>query len=254
MLPHFRMPPNRLISAPKHEPAQKPSLFDVLSRVVLPIALALVATVQPSSTRSVGFAVLAAFALLLSFSKPIFSFAQDLGKRLSDGRAARRLSPAFRQLVSQFGDFVNPNRGSLESLVEREYYHRDSAHVNALRLAPNQIFLNTWKHLHERVQRSHSDRNVFLQHVEELLSLVNDYARYSLDPIYDNPPLEFLESLRPHSRSDLEDFRERFVSYRDRLAAFVQDAAQAISVGESLKGHYISRPKPLQSLTLSKRD
>jgi hypothetical protein len=224
--------------------SDKHSPIDFLTSALLPIALAVLATMQTDVARFWGFLGLAVVAVSLRFYKTLVGTAREALRRRKERRFVDNSQPHLCHLVARFGEFVDSrNSNTIQEIVRREVCENNTSKVEQLGIARDQIFHDTWYFLNRRVQTNEGSVLSFLISFEEFLSLVNNYVRHCLEPVFERMPASTRSELRPESRVELEAFRERFVSFRDRVEDFSREVSQSLS--DAPNKPYIARPKPL---------
>jgi hypothetical protein len=226
--------------APRH-----PSAFDLVTKLVLPVVLVLIANVQEQRARFwvlVGFAL---FSFVVSFYPLAASWARTRIQRRRDERIARRAFPELRRFVEQFGEFVSTQRGdTIHYVAQSEVCGGNSDRFKKLAMPNINLFHSFWANLSERAADQKPTSTNFKATNSELSSLVSSYNNYCICPVFEMLPQEFRSQLSDRSKSSLEACRERFVGFLNDYSKYLKH------FDESFAARYLStrdfpRPKPL---------
>ena len=235
----------RLLAQAESNRSDRPTAYEWISGILLPAGLALVATRQPDSTQFWAIFLFAVVVAAPLFYKRIRTSFKGAVLRSRDRRFVRNKRYQLVQLVSRFGEFVDPAKhNTFHELVRREVCRSNTNRLDQLCIAPENLFSDFWSALNVRSSNSGSSVTSFLQTVDEFLALVNNYVRYCLEPVFERMPEGIRSELRPEARAELEEYLERFLTYREKIEDFTREVAQ--EVGHSRRGgYYVARLKPL---------
>ena len=230
-------------SGRKEEPRpQKPTAFDVATRLVLPVALVLAAL----QTRGVAFWGALALAVL-SFSIGLYGPTAHTIKRglrgRRDKRVINRAYPEFKRSVERFGEFVDSSRAdTLEQVVLRKLCQDNQTTLEKLGLTREQLFGEFSFCLNERIARGNLKVPELMLAISELNSLVNNYIRYCVQPVFEHAPEEIRPLLTADARRELESFRERFVRFLDDYSEYLKRLDSSLT-SSKVRPYHFPRPK-----------
>lgn len=230
--------------------AQQPAsidLFDIVTRLVLPLALVLVAVAQ-LDVETVWYWVvlgLAVLSFIVGIYHPTKNSVEKWRARRRDMRRARDAYPEFKRFVIRFGAFVDTDaQHDLGTIVERELQRPKVTSRDKLGMTRERVFQGFWHHLHKRLHRQTPRLEEFLDTVSEFNHLVRSYLRDSVRPVFDEMPRETRSRLPEAARGDLKAFREkltRFVEDYDEFKTRLHDSLESCSFGNT----HLSPPNPL---------
>jgi hypothetical protein len=234
----------RLAASAEPTRKEKPTVFEILSGLMLPLILGILATFQPERARFWGFLLLAFFTVAVGLYKPIVAAGRQALKARANRQLVRKRYPELVHLVNRFGELLDPQRITFEDIVRRDLCENSSTSLEQMGIARERIFHDVWAQLHNRVKTTKPSAQFFMQSVRELQNLMNNYVSYCLEPVFERMPVERSNSLRPHTRAELEAFRERFLSTRDRFEDLTREILGSMGAAHD-REYYIARPKPL---------
>lgn len=206
-----------------------PTAFDILSKFVLPIALAINAYFIRAHPYLV--ALFAGVALLVIFYHPMAERVKSRLDSAHDREVARNNIKQLRKFSKEAGDFFDPSTSRSDSVpgVLQELTNRNNAAGNAIRIAPFIIFQEHWKFLHDRVEHDDLNPTAFHHAARELTSLLQAYNSYCVYPIFYLFAAELREVLLPNEKSKLNAFQQRYVAFADAYSKYI------IQVGEEFR-------------------
>lgn len=233
------------IGLPKKKEHPNPTAFDILTRLVLPIALVVIAGSQEQRFRFLALLVLALLSLVIGFYHIGVRQVRNQLNKLHDRRFARRTFPKFRRFVHRLGELLDTTRSDTLEYVARERLCRsNAAHFESLRMVPLDLFNGFWHDLDSRIDKQKLSLGNFVQSASELRNLVNSYNRYCVSPVFERLPQELSELLTDEARSSLGSLRERFVRFLEDYDEYAKELEESLRTVH-LRAFYISRPKPL---------
>lgn len=234
------------IGPSQKEQPPKPTAFDILTRLILPVALLAIA--QQQQERLVQFWALIAIALLSGIAGFYQIGVQQIRKwvnKLHDRGFAKRTFPKLRRFVHRLGELLDAGRNDTLEYVARDQLCRsNAARFEELRMIPLDLFHGFWHDLNSRIEKQTPNLDNLVQSVTELRNLVNSYNRYCVGPVFDRFPEGLRELLTDEVKSALESFRERFLRFLedyDEYAKELEDSLRTVR----LQTYYVGRPKPL---------
>lgn len=234
-----------------HGPGQ-PSPFDLVTRLVLPVAFLLVAVLQFQDQGGWfwGLIGLAFVSFLVGLYHPVLKPA--LGKikrwraRRRDRRRVREAFSEFQSFVRQFGRFVDRDRSGtdnqLSEIIERRIRKENITDVKTLGITDEGIFRGFWYQLHRRLEEQNPDPDRIVTAVEEFNHLFNQFLRETVVPVFDQLPPHVRPDLPNRAKQDLNEYRERLLRLRDTYDEFATDLAESLDTYD-LSPPYLPRPK-----------
>ncbi len=232
----------------RHE-AAKPSGFDVLTKLVLPV-LSLIALIvaqlqQRQSTVLLGLLGLAFLSIAVGFYPALKTRTNSwIQNRRSEQQARQRFSE-FRKFVRQFGAFVDtgPN-DTLHYIVASELCRNNMTDFGKLGIPIIGLFNGFWYHFNFRVEHQKPSLVGLRQAVQEFGNLVGTYNNNCVVIVFERLPHDVQASLTPQVKSSLNAFQQRFVHFLQGYQQFLKDLVE--SGVTSKESHiYFSYPKPL---------
>jgi hypothetical protein len=174
------------------KPASKnATAFDVVTRLVLPLVLVLIAGVREQRWRFWGIIGFAALCLVASFYRPLVAWVGGVARRRRDERIARRALPELRKFVGEFGGFVDRSRAdTLHYIAQSDVCGGDPARLNKLALPNINLFHELWLNLTVRAENQNPDMTNFKATVMELNTLISSYNTYCTHPVFETAASE----------------------------------------------------------------
>ena len=169
--------------------------------------------------------IIAVIALASVSYRPVLSFLRRQVIRSRRNRVARRVWPEFLRLQNKFGNFVNSNDGSnLRPLLFRIC---GSNQRELLKLCPPDYLKHFYALIAERHEEPAKSEEDIALAAEELIGMVSSYNKdYVLSPFERLREQRHFRQLpqgwREDDEPDIEDFRERWVQFLDRLQEFLE--------------------------------
>jgi hypothetical protein len=226
------------------EEQRQPTAFDVLTSLVLPLVIVIIAQMQEQRLRFWALLGFAALSLTVGFYKSGMTLFGTALTRWRHGRVARKHFPEFKCFVRRFGEFVDTGRSdTLQQIVLNDLCRGSTATSETLRRMPVQLFINFYYHLRARADATRQEKpTTFVRSLTEFNNLVTSYTQYCVEPVFNSMPTELRNSLTPDIRGNLELFRERFARFLDDYESYLKEFADS-----GLRGiqPYLPRPKPL---------
>lgn len=229
------------------DPPLKPTtVFDLVTRVALPVTLAIIGSLQTQRDRFWAGLGLAAVVFLAGLWKPASSAIKGRSHHRHDERIARRTMPQLGRLVRRFGEFVSSGQiDSLESIVQQHISARDATALTRLRLPPERLVENAYYYLNLRLGAAAPTLATFQQAVAEFNTLLTDYLLHYVRPVFQDMPAEMRAALSPKARSELEGFRQRLARLCDDCEAFLRETEESLWTVR-LPPRHLAVPKPLE--------
>lgn len=220
---------------------QKPSLFEVLTRLLLP-ALSLVAfIVAQIRGQTIRWPLLAFIFLFIAvaFLSPLKAMIRRRLLERQKKNLAQHLFADLQGLVSHFGKFIASNSAeTLHAVLQRE-----AAFILGEMHVPNaELVYYPWYYLNDRLQRQPKTLPEFLGYLTELDSLVRGYINHYLFPVFDRMPEYIREKLSGSALRELAVFREQFVNFLNQCAALGERARPLLPERYAFFGFPVPRP------------
>src|SRR6266568_2336261 len=210
-------------------PPRSTTVFDLVSRVALPVTLAIIGSLQTQRDRFWAGLGLAAVAFVAGLWRPTASAVRRRWHRWHDERAARRSLPPLGRLIRRFGEFVMTGRtDSLEAIVQQHVGARDATAAAKLRLPPERLIENAHYYLSTRLRAAAPKLALLEQTVTEFNTLLTDYLLYYVRPVFQDMPADLRASLSPRARSELEEFRQRLARLCEECEAFLRATEESL--------------------------
>lgn len=220
-----------------------PSLFDLMSKLVLPVVLVIVAQLQSQRTR---FWVLMAFAIVAfvaSFIRPWEIVARVVAKVKTKG-AFRRALPEFLSLARRFGEFVDTRRSdTLHYYAFNDLCGGNASVYAKLAIPPAELWNEFGGYFVQRVERERPRISEFLLWLQEFYHLVGSYNNLCVAPVFQNLPLDMQSALTQKARSSLNSFQQRFDHFLSNYEEFSAELAASRPMFRDLP-RYLAHPKP----------
>jgi hypothetical protein len=226
---------------PEQRKVRKPSAFDIVSKLLLPIALAFVAIFRLANPRLL--LAFAAIALVVSFSDVLLHGARSILTELHDRRVARRNSRELGRFSREIGSLLDSNRtDTLHSILGTfSQQHADLSTV--LRVPEANIFYTHWYYMNERIARGRFNAVRFHESAEEFHSLVISYGSYCVRPIFETFAAQLRDSLTANEKSHLNAFQQRYVTFATGYSKFLSELNEEFrTIPKFLTGVYLPRP------------
>lgn len=250
------------MNEPSGEKQHKPTAFDIITKLILPglsvlasilasiLAMIVVQRGWASSRMLWGLLTLAFLFIGISFYPLLALRIHNWRNEAKDERLARRKFDELGGFVREFRGFVESAIGGTETLYDilvnatHSNIKSDPKGFNTLCLEPYDAFKSWCFYLWVRWEGQGRSVANFVDLVNELNGAVSVFSNRCVMPFFDNLPHDLRPALSESARSNMEAFRERFVSFQDRYVAFVR------KVGDSLTEPRVQliipcRPKPL---------
>lgn len=239
------IPPN---TPPNHtEGSSKPTTFQIIAQLALPLVLAAIAFFQPMSWWFWGLVALAFVPVAPRIYRPLKRKVSHRWARHQDNRRARQDYPEFRRLVARFSEFVDVNASDkLTDIIESELRRRSEIDVTKpedLEVTPERVFHGFWEDLQTRSRHMNPDRESLAITVREFNHLLNQYLKETVRPAFDRMPQDVRSSLPDRAKRQLEAFRERLNEYLKDYEDFATRLADSFETAE-LDEPYLPRPEP----------
>ena len=240
---------NPLGGPPEDQQPRKPTTFDVLTKLVVPlVALVAVIIAQLQQQRLFFWVVLGVLLLFLAlgFYPSLKALVRERMQNWQDGRTAKRAFPEFKRFLRRFSEFADLPYSRTDTLhaILLETCNRNSTEFEKFRVTAAELFHDFSKQLTARIERQPTNPANLRDGMEELGLLVRSYGRYCVEPIFERLPQELRPLLTDRAKSSLESFRERFVRFLDDYDQYVTRLDESFS-RPRIEPHYFPRPKPL---------
>lgn len=227
----------------------KPSTFDYVTRLLIPLSALLVAILGLVRKPSPVLWFVLAFALLILVIGifPVLSARiRKWTDRAKDRRAARKAFPEFRKFVRRFGEFVNTSsNNTLHSIIEHEASKAPGQTVATPEIPNIGLWNAFWYHLAQRVQRQRTSISEFHFALSEFYSLVGLYDTGCVVRIFNDSRPEFRDWLASGTaKGSLNEFQQRFLNFLLDYEKFVTELAESRRVFKDLPRNF-PHPNPL---------
>lgn len=258
----------------QHDPERppRPTAFDYLTKLVLPV-LALVALIltrsQKQTVLTLGLLVFAFISLVAGFYPEFSAWAKEKAQARMDSRTAKRTFPALKKFVARFGEFVDPSGAStVHGIAESEVQAHDSGLLMARGLPPIGLFYDLWANLSRDVDSQPPNVASLTASLRDLSTLVSLYGSFCMRPVFEllpqklraeasglpkqveeqvdwermgrKPPGQLTDS----ARRSLEACRERFTAFLNDYERFLE-GFEAGFAERHLSTRTFPRVKPL---------
>jgi hypothetical protein len=224
---------------------KRPSAFDLVTKLVLPVVLVFIANLQEQRAR---FWVLIGFALLsfvVSFYPLAASWTKTRMQRRRDERTARQAFGELREFVEQFGEFISRQRcDTLHYVVQSEVCGGDQNRFNKFGLPNINVFEPCLYSLRERCALQKPSLWDFKATNTELTMLVSTYNNYCMNAVFGLFPQDLRSQLTERSKSSLEACRECFVTFLSDYTKYLKRFDEAFAA-RYLLARGFPGPKPL---------
>lgn len=213
---------------------KKPSAFDYLTKLLLPLAGVVAAGLQREQAKL--FVAFAVVSLGLGFGPAVAERVQKRRRRARDRKELQERWPRFKTLVGQFGAFVDPDRDTLHRLV-RENFGDDAP--QKLQFPPTHLLRNYWHQVMARLDHTRPTPDALVNVVNDFANVVNDYELCCVRPLFeDTLPPDLKPIVTAKAGRNLEPFRERFVAFRLEYEKFEKELAGVLRTVHLLPLHF----------------
>ena len=242
--------PIDVVGAPQEEPPRKPTVFDVLTKLVIP-GLSLVAVIITALQQQRVFSWVLLGVFLLSLAVGFYPWVRarlnrSVGER-RDERVARKAFAEFRKFVRRFAEFAaapHSRTDTLHAIALEELCAGNYANLKKLCVVPAEVFQPFSLQLRSRVEQQEGNLPNLVDGLEELSLLVRSYTQYCVESIFGQFPPDLRPLLTDKAKSSLESFRERYVVFLDDYSKYLETLEESFSRAR-VESHYFPRPKPL---------
>ncbi len=233
-------------AAAPEPPPKATTVLDLVTRVALPVTLAIIGSLQTQRDRFWALLGLAAVAFLAGLWKPATSAITRRRHRRHDEGVARRAIPHLGRLVRRFGELVSSGQvNTLEYILQQQIGTRDATAVAKLRLPPERLVDGWYYYLSVRLSAAPPTLATLQQAISEFITLLTDYLIYHVQPVFEQMPPEIRAALSPTARSELQRFRERVARLCDDCEAFLRETEESLTTVR-LPARHLAVPKPLE--------
>jgi hypothetical protein len=232
-------------SASEKQSPDSVSFFDLLTRLVLPLALAIIAAVQTQRTRFWALVVLAGLACVVQLFGPARTFVSRQIHRAKARRTSKRALSQFVTLVQRFGEFVDTRQSNtLHYIALGELCGSNAQLYGRLGIPDAQLWNGLWAYFiygldHHKIKPSELR---FL--LGEFHHLLNSYNNYCVRPVFDLLPNDMRAQVNPQAKASLNLFQQRFVMYLNDYEHFVKALAES-SPYFSIVSSTVQQPKQI---------
>lgn len=228
----------------QREEPRRPSAFDVISKVLLPLALA--ANAYFSRANPYLLVLFAAAALLVVFSPRLRAWIKSKRDAAHDRRVTATNIKRLRQVSREAGEFFDTSTSRSDFLpgIVQEVSVRNAASIDALHIAPFGIFQEQWSFLNHRIQHEELDADGFHNAANELTSLLRSYNSYCVMPVFHTFAAEIRETLTANEKSKLNGFQNRYVAFLTGYSKFIEQMADDFRTLPKLYAS-MAHPNPL---------
>jgi hypothetical protein len=223
----------------------RPTAFDLVTKLLLPIALVVIASLQQQVARFwalLGFAVL---SITFGFYAHIQRAAHRFVRTRRDERIGKRQFQRLKQFVLAFGDFLDPARSdNLHNIVVDSICHNNVTEFGKLHLAPKDVYFAWHQHLKKRVETQKATLDNLEEAIREFGPLVNYYDQDCVLAIFDRYPVADRPAISAAAGSNLEAFRQRFDRFLYDYSNYLKGLDASFSTPR-IRAYYFVQPKPL---------
>jgi len=229
----------------------KLSLFDYVTRLVLPGLSLLAVILKKDMQPSMSWALLAfmVFSLAVGFYHPAAASLRLWSERREDRRVARKAFPELRKFVHRFEEFIDNQFqvGMLYYIAQCDVCDGDGLRYQALRLPDLSVWRAFWKNLADRLDRMDMKRASISELRHELTAffdIVGTYNNECVSLLFDRLPQNDRNALTPNAKSSLNSFQQRFTNFIQEYKNFAKDLSESRPALNDV--HYLfSIPKPI---------
>jgi hypothetical protein len=227
----------------------QPRIKIVTERVVPVVALVVAIVAQATAHPLLKWIALGALliSLVIIFYPTIASRSQAGWNRWRHDRLARKATPEFKRLLSEFVSFVGRPTQACDTLHEillGDLRNRDVSLFERLGLLPVCVFSELHTHVELRMNRKVTTLGDLTDVIEELNLLVMWFCSYCSKPVFSRFAPDLRNLLTDEARSSVEEFRQRFVKFVDDYSGFLKGLEKSLS-RHAIQRPDFCRPKPL---------
>jgi hypothetical protein len=226
---------------------QRPSLFDVLTRLVVPsLGLGATLVAQHRGNRLLIWilTITVLVSLVVSFGPWLIDAVLKLALAKHDARVAKRRFPEFRTIVADFGKLLSAEH-SIHDVVLAEVFsghYRDFDQI--LGIPEKEVFTTWWHSFNRTVNSMPASLSALLAMESEFRSLIDYYASRCIGPVFDLRSVNFNERLVNSPKGKLNLFRERFMHFLDAYEQYLKNLENAFAEPR-VRALDIERPQTL---------
>lgn len=230
-------------SQEKNQPP-KHTAFDLLTRLILPLVLVIIAQLQEQSARFWGLLVFAFVSLVIGLYRPVKEQIRYRINKFRDERLAKRRFPEFKRFVHRFGEFVDRARSdTLHHIALQELCCGNQTDFHRLGVTALPLFNGFLYHFRTRVDKQQPNLTALLESTSEFSNLVSSYAQYCTIPIFERFPQELRPLLTERAKSSLNSFQQQFAGFLDIYTEFLKNLDDSLTIPR-VRSYYFPRPKP----------
>lgn len=212
---------NIYVEEPKQNEHKTPQLFDIISRLILPVAI-----VVAGIFRNLNVYLLVLFvilALIVTYYRRLAAFIRARRDKVHDGRIVAENLKQLRQLSREAGDYFDVSTSRTDSIpgIMQELGIRNHQAANAIHLPHLGIFQEHWKFLNHRIQNEKMNADDFHNAANELTSLVHLYNSYYVYPLFYTYAAELREVLSANEKSKLNAFQQKYVAFLTAYTKYI---------------------------------
>jgi hypothetical protein len=219
-----------------------PGWFDLVTRLVLPVALFLLAREQ--AIHFWPLMALAVVVLVAVLLPALWPWVREGAAGAHDRRVARAKLPGLRQFVEEFGEFLSTQRGDTLHYIITNACGNVTRDMEKFGLPHAELFNHPLSHLRERVKHERISLDEFVRCANEFHHLVADYDAHCVLKVFELLSPEAKSLLTADSKRLLESFREGLVSFLDNYSRFEKQTQSSFSKPR-ITATCLGRPKPL---------
>jgi len=208
LAPRFKRPAGeRKLVNEEQAPTTTSKLYEITTKVVLPIGLAVVGIVH-AQVRFLLY--LGPAVLVLAYFPDLLRVFRRIRDFLHDRAVVRRESRELRSFSTELGQFLSANRNdTLHNIVQS--FKQNSPSLAGFPLMPEMgVFGAHWQFINGRIAQGGFSTSAFHEVVEEFSALLRGYANYCVQPIFTRFAAEMRSEAKEHDRSQLNGFQQRF--------------------------------------------
>lgn len=234
------------VSPTPHSEPPKPSAFDYLTKLIVPLAALILARYQRQTALIWALLAVAVVFLLAGFYPQFAGRARRLWRVWRDWRIARQAFPALRTFVERFGEFVSGQRNdTIHYIIQSDVCGNRSDIFSRFNLPNARIFQAFWSDLQMIAAEEKPTPANFKAAAAQLCTLVALYNNHCMDAVFRVPPQDFRSQLTDGSKSSLNESRERFNAFLEQYESFLSSLDRGFAERHVVGLRSFPRVKPL---------
>lgn len=225
-----------------------PSAFDIITRLLLPLALVYAAYAlkdHPYLILVVAILIVLV-SFLIVFYRPLLSRIKAQSDAAHDRLIAQENVKRLRQFSKETGEYLDTSTSRSDFLVGliQEITSRHYVLGNSIRIAPVGILQEHWKFLNHRIQHDELGAPDFHDAVNELTSILQSFNTHCVYPIFRISAAELREKLTAEEKSKFNAFQQRYVTFITTYGKYVSEVGDEFRTLPKLYAG-MAMPEPL---------